>query len=151
MYLSTASLIDIADHPPDDLVDIAAFEHLLAHAVEGRALVIHHFVVFEQILAREEVSLFDLLLGAEDALGDALVLDRHPLFHAEPAEHLDRPLAGEHLHQLVFQRDVEARRSRIALPAAAAAKLVVDSAGGVALGADHVQARRLSCAFLGAA
>ena len=61
------------------------------------------------------------------------------LFHAEPAEDLDRPLAGEHLHQVVFEADVEARRAGVALPPAAAAELVVDAAGGVALGADHVQ------------
>ena len=109
MYLSTASLIDVADHPPDDLVDVAPFQHLLAHAVEAGALVVHDLVVFEEVLAGEEVALLDLLLGADDALGDALVLDRHPLFHAEPAEDLDRPLAGEHLHQVVFERDVEAR------------------------------------------
>ena len=53
------------------------------------------------------------------------------------------PLAGEDAHQVVFERQVEAAGARIALPAGAAAKLVVDAAGLVPLGADDVQAAHL--------
>ncbi len=101
---------------------------------------VHDLVVFEKIFAGEEVSFFDFFLGAEDSLADALVLDGHPLFHAEPAEDFDGPVAGEHLHEFVLEADVESAGTRIALAAGAAAKLVVDAAGGVALGADDVQA-----------
>ncbi len=50
------------------------------------------------------------------------------------------PVAGEDAHQIVFQREVKARRSGIALPAGAPAQLVVDAPGLMALGAEDVQA-----------
>src|SRR5436190_1736149 len=67
------------------------------------------------------------------------IVEGHPLFHAEEAQDLDGPLAGEHLHQIVLQRDVKARRAGIALSSAAASKLVVDAPCGVPLGADDVK------------
>ena len=48
----------------------------------------------------------------------------------------------EPLHQVVVEREVEARRARVALAGGAAAELVVDPAALVALGADDVQAAR---------
>ena len=45
----------------------------------------------------------------------------------------------EDAHQVVFEREIEARGTGIALAAGAAAKLVVDAAGFVALGAEDVQ------------
>ena len=52
----------------------------------------------------------------------------------------EMPLAAEDPHQVVLEGQVEARRARVALAAGAAAELVVDAAGLVALGADDVQA-----------
>src|SRR5690606_26963881 len=46
----------------------------------------------------------------------------------------------EDAHQVVFERQVEAARARVALAAGAAAQLVVDAARLVAFGADDVQA-----------
>ena len=51
-------------------------------------------------------------------------------------------LAAEDAHQVVFERQVEARAARVALAAGAAAQLVVDAARLVALGAEDVQAAR---------
>ena len=47
---------------------------------------------------------------------------------------------AEDAHQVVFERQEEARAAGIALAARAAAQLVVDAAALVALGADHVEA-----------
>ena len=47
---------------------------------------------------------------------------------------------AEDAHQVVFERQVEAARARVALAAGTAAQLVVDAARLVALGADDVQA-----------
>ena len=46
---------------------VAAVEDLLPVAVDPLALVVHHLVVFEQVLADVEVALLDLLLGRLDA------------------------------------------------------------------------------------
>ena len=53
------------------------------------------------------------------------------------------PLGAEDAHQVVFEREVEARGAGIALAAGAAAELVVDAARLVALGAEDVQAAEL--------
>jgi hypothetical protein len=43
-----------------------AFENLAAQRVDAFALLVHHVVVFEEVLADGEVLRFDLLLGALD-------------------------------------------------------------------------------------
>ena len=53
---------------------------------------------------------------------------------------LGHPFGGEDAHQVVFQRQIKARRSRIALAAGPATKLIVDAAAFMALGADDMQA-----------
>src|SRR6202008_3142439 len=61
-------------------------------------------------------------------------------FHAQPLQQVRHPLLREDAHQIVFEREVEARRSGIALAAGAATKLVVEAARLVAFGAENVQA-----------
>ena len=72
--------------------------------------------------------------------GDHAAFDGHALFHAERLQQRGDPLAGEDAHEVVFEREEEARRAGVALAAGAAAELVVDAAGLVALGAEDVQA-----------
>ena len=117
-----------------------ALEQLAPQRVDVLALLVHDVVVLEQVFAGREVLRFDLLLRALDGLGDHAVLDRHALFHAEPLHQAGDALAAEDAHQVVFERQIEARRAGIALAARAAAQLVVDAARFVALGADDVQA-----------
>ena len=52
------------------------------------------------------------------------------------------PVRAEDAHQVVFEREVEAGRARVALTAGAAAQLVVDAPRFVALGGDDVEAFR---------
>src|SRR5690606_39192233 len=49
---------------------------------------------------------------------------------------------AEDAHQVVFERDVEAARTRVALTAGAAAQLIVDTPRLVPLGTDDVQTAR---------
>ena len=62
------------------------------------------------------------------------------LFHAETLHQAGDAVRPEDAHQVVFEREVEARRAGVALAPGAAAQLVVDAARLVALGADDVQA-----------
>ncbi len=48
-------------------MQFASFENLLAVAVDSLALVVHHLVVLEQVLADVEVALLDLLLRSFDS------------------------------------------------------------------------------------
>ena len=119
---------------------ICAFENLPAQRVDVLALLVHHVVVLEQVLADGEVLRFDLLLRALDRARDHPVLDRHAFFHAELLHQAGDAVGSEDPHQVVLERQVEARGARVALAAGAAAQLVVDAARFVTLGADDVQA-----------
>ena len=119
---------------------ICAFEQLAAQRVDALALLVHHVVVLEQVLADGEVLRLDLLLRALDGACDHAVLDRHALFHAEPLHQARDAVRPEDAHQVVFERQVEARRAGVALAAGAAAQLVVDAPRLVPLGAEDVQA-----------
>ncbi len=132
-----------ADHLGDQVAAIDAVQNPLAVAIDALPLLVHHLVVFEQVLADFEVALFDFLLSAFDAAGDHAAFDRLAFLHAEAGEQVLDPLAGEDPHQVVFEREVEAAAAGIALPAATAAELQVDAAGFVPLGADDVQAAEL--------
>ena len=124
----------------DELLLVYAFHELAAEAVDGFALLVHDVVVLEDVFAGLEVLGFDGLLGGLDAAGDHAGFDGDALFHAEALEESGDPLAGEDAHEVVFEREVEARGSGVALTAGASAKLVVDAARLVTLGAEDVQA-----------
>jgi hypothetical protein len=130
----------IVEHVADLVVQVLAVEHLLALGVDHLALLVEHLVVLEDVLADLGVLRLDLGLRALDLRRHHLGLDGQVLGDVEPVhDGLDR--AGtEAAHQLVLQRQVEARLARVALPAGAAAQLVVDPARLVPLGAEHVEA-----------
>ena len=98
----------LVDHLPDQPAELAALDHPLAELVELLALVVHHLVVFKQVLADAEVALLDLLLGAFDALVQTFVLDGHAFLEAEDVEHLQDPLAHEQVQEVVLEREEEA-------------------------------------------
>ena len=86
-----------------------AFEQLPAQRVDVLALLVHHVVVLEQVLADGEVLRLYLLLRPFDGLGHHAVLDRHALFHAEPVHQPLDAVRPEDAHQVVLERQVEAR------------------------------------------
>ena len=129
----------VLDVLEDEFLDAATLEHVLAHPVEHAALHVHRFVVLEDILADEEVSLLDLPLRANDRLGEHRVLDGVALLHAQLAEHLEGGRSGEHLHEVVLEAQEDAARPHVALAAASAPELVVDPPRLVPLGGDDVQ------------
>ena len=73
-----------------------------------------------------------------DGPRDHAVLDRDVL--GEPAHGPLHEALCEQAHELVFQREEEAALAGVALAAAAAPELVVDAAGLVPLGTEHVEA-----------
>ena len=124
----------------DQFFLIESFKQLVAQSIDGLALLVHHVVVFEQMLAGFEVLRFDGLLRSLDALGDHARFNRHALFHAEALQQRSNPLLGEDAHQVVFKREIETRCARIALASGASAKLVIDTPRLMPLSAEDVQA-----------
>jgi hypothetical protein len=79
-----------------------AFEQLPAHAVHGLTLLVHHVVVFEDVLARSEMLGFDGLLRSRDAFRNQPRFDGHVLFHAEAQHQILHALAAEDAEQIVL-------------------------------------------------
>jgi hypothetical protein len=127
-------------HRGDGLGDVVGLEQLVALLVDHLALVVGDVVVLEQLLADVEVALLDLALRGLERARHQRMLDRLALGHLQPHHDGVEALAGEDAQQRIFERQVEARRARVALAAGAAAQLVVDAPRFVALGADDVQA-----------
>ena len=138
----TVSSISPRDHVADRVGDVVAFQQLVALLVDHAALVVGDVVVFEQLLADVEVARLDAVLRLGDRAVDDRMLDRLALGHLEPLHDRAQALAAEDAQQRILERQVEARRARVALAAGAAAQLVVDAPRLVALGADDVQAAR---------
>ena len=76
------------------------------------ALVVHHVVVFQDLLAHIEVARLDLLLRHFQRLVHPAVRDRLALLQAELAEHAVHLVRAEDAHQVVFERQVELRPAR---------------------------------------
>ena len=116
------------------------FEQRTAQRVDVLALLVHDVVVLEQVLADGEVLRLHLLLRPLDGARHHAVLDGDALFHPQTLHQARDAIGPEDAHQVVFERQVEARRTRVALTAGAAAQLVVDAPRFVPLGGDDVQA-----------
>ncbi len=85
-----------------------------------------------------EVVALDLRLRVFNGLGDDLVFDWLVFLHSESIHERSDPVAAESAHQVVFDRNEESGRARVALPTGATPKLVVDSSGFMPFGADDV-------------
>src|SRR5712692_8045236 len=130
----------LVDAPVDDVLDvledvrarIGAVEYLQPLLVDDLTLLVHDVVVLDDVLAGVEVHALDLLLGTGDGPRHPRMLDRLDLerFH-QPAYAVGG--RAEDLHQVVLERDEEAARAWVTLPAGAAAQLVVDAPAFVAL------------------
>ena len=91
----------VFQHLFDVVFQPACFQDGLTAPVEAPPLLVHHLIVLQQVLADFVVAFLHFFLCPFDALGDAPVLDVRAALQAQPAEHLDRPFAGEGRHQLV--------------------------------------------------
>src|SRR5690606_28614035 len=97
------------------------------------ALVIRHIVVFEQLLADVEVARLDLALRRLNGTRHHACLDGLPLGQLQAFHDGAHAVTGEDAHERIFQRQIEAGRTRVTLPAGTTPQLVVDPAGLMAL------------------
>ncbi len=94
----------IVDHLQNANLAVAAVQDLLPVAVDPLALMVHHLVVFQKILADVEVAFFDLFLGFADLAGNHRAFDGLAFLHAQTGEDTRNPFAGKDAHQVVFER-----------------------------------------------
>ena len=91
------------------------------------------------MLADVEVVSLHSFLSVFDGPGNQGMLNRLTFFHSQAAHDPGDSLGSENTKQIIFQRKIKARGSRVSLPAGPSAKLIVDSAGFVALRPENMQ------------
>ena len=131
---------DLRAHVGHGLADIVVAHHVDALLEDDLALIVHHVVVLEHVLARVEVARLDLLLRLLQRLVDPGMRDGLAFLQAQLLQHAVHAVRAEDAHQVVFEGQVELGTAGVALAARAATQLVVDAPALVALGADHVEA-----------
>ena len=83
---------------------------------------------------------FHALLGVFDGLGHHAVLDGLAFLHAQLFHESGNAFRTEDAHEVVFQRQIEAGGTGVALTTGAAAQLIVDAAAFMAFRTENVQA-----------
>ncbi len=129
----------VVDEMTDLFVQVGPFENLPTFLVDDGALLVHHLVILQDVLADLEVLAFDLCLRGTNRTGDNLRFDRHVLGNVEPVHDALDGRGVEQPHEVVAQRQVEPGLPAVALPTGASTQLVVDTAGLVAFGTQDVQ------------
>ena len=127
-------------HMGDLALEILAVQHLAPLAVDHLTLGVHDVVVFEDVLSGLVVAALHGLLRVLDGAGEDLGVDGGVLVEAHGLHHALDPVGAEEAHDVVLHGQVEPGFAGVALTAGAAAELVVDPAGLMALGADDEQA-----------
>src|SRR5688500_12662794 len=135
-------------HPRSALLrEVGTPEDPPALNIDDHALYDHDVVVLEDVLARDEVLLLDLLLRVLDLLREDRGLHGLVVRDLEAVHDPVDPVACEEAHEVVLRGEVEARLARVALAARAATELIVDPSRLVALGAEHIQPAALDDAL----
>ena len=131
----------------EDGIKIGLAHEIAAQGIDDGTLLVHDVVVVEQRLADFKVMAFHALLGVFDGPGNHVVLDGLAFLHPQLLHQPGKAVRTEETHQVVFEREVEARGAGVALTPGTAAQLVVDAAAFVAFGAEDVQAAEVDDAF----
>ena len=95
-------------HILHDFRQVFALHDFQTLAKDRLALVIHHIVEFQQLLADVEVAAFDLCLRLFKALVDPRVNDGLAFLHPQFRQNRIKPLRAENPHQIVFKAEEEA-------------------------------------------
>ncbi len=118
---------DIVDHVLHLVVQVAAVQHPAALFVDDRALLVHHFVVLQDVLANLEVLLLDLRLSRPDRPAHHLRLDGHVVGDVQGVHDAFDGGPVEQPHKVVAQREIETRLAGVALATRPTTQLVVDT------------------------
>ena len=129
----------VVAHFDDDIVDGLGIHDVRALLVDHLALIVHHVVVFDDLLAHVVIARLDLLLRCLDRLRQPFRTDRLAIGEVAVHHPREQRVGAEDAQQVVLEAQVELRQPGIALAPRAAAQLVVDAPALVAFGADHAQ------------
>src|SRR5690606_4952208 len=122
-------------------------EHTVTLGVDFGALRVEHVVVFEEVLTHIKVGAFNPGLGLLDNTPDQPHFEGQGIIDLHALHQRIGLGAAKEAHQLVSHGEVKARRARVTLAGSAAAKLVVDTPGFMAFGANHMQTAQFADLF----
>ena len=94
-------------HVDHDIADGFRIHHVGALFIDHLALVVHHVVVLQQLLAHVVVAGFHLFLGGFDGFRNPRVDDRLALFQAGVHQAGQHVLLAEDAQQIIVERQVE--------------------------------------------
>ena len=109
------------DHILHRFVQILAVQHLAPLLVDQLALLVHHVVVFKDVLPAGEVLRLDPFLRVLDRPREDPGIDGRVFVKPQPRDEARDPIGPEQPHQIVFEREEEARFAGVALTAAPSA------------------------------
>ena len=136
-------LYDVYNAVPDNVGDVHAYafahQGVASFLVNHGTLLVHHVVVFEQVLTNTEVVFLYLLLCTLYTLRNHWTFDALAILKTKSVHDACDTLRCEKAHQLVFERNVEYRRSGVALSSGTSTQLSVYTAAFVPFGTDDGQ------------
>ena len=98
----------VVTHIDDDIVHRFAVHDFGALFVDDLALVVHHVVVLDDLLADVAIARLDLFLRGFDGLGEPLGPDCLAIFEIGVHHAGEQSIRAEDAQQIVFQAEVEA-------------------------------------------
>src|SRR4051812_5336954 len=90
-------------------------DDFVAEAINDFALLVHYVVVFQRAFALLEIVLLDPLLRRLDGTIEQRMFKLLPFFETDALHDFHDAVRTEEPHEIVFERDKEMRRTRIAL------------------------------------
>ena len=134
----------VINHAADIVLNIAGIEDVVTGSVNHLALLVEHLVVLKDVFTHLKVLVLHLRLGALNGVRDHLGFDGDIVRHIEAVHHVLHGLTHEAHHQLIAHGQVEAGLTRVTLAASTTTQLVINAAGLVTLGTQHVEATGLA-------
>src|SRR6185369_16703746 len=114
-------------------------KNLLALGVDDLALLVHDIVIVDEMFSDLEVMSLDLFLGILYRFRNHAVRDRLALFDLQDIHDLRDPLRTEYPQEIILQRKIEARRSRISLASGTTPELVIDTSRFMPLCSENMK------------
>jgi hypothetical protein len=118
---------------------VFASQNLMTISVDSLPLFVQDVIKVQQVLPNIKVVAFHFDLGVANGLCDQLVLNGNIFINPGPTHYRLDAITAEPAHQLVIQRDVKLGAAGVTLASCSAAKLIIDTPGLVALGAEDVE------------
>ena len=130
------NLCSIYHHIHDVDFDSLSGNRVTSSGIDSLTLIVHHVIVLEQSLTDTEVVFLDLALSLLDTVRQHLALECILLSHTEFIHCSSDLVRTEKTHQLILERYIECRRTRVSLTSGTTSQLTVHTTAVMSLSTD---------------